>query len=155
MVKHIFSTIIVLAFLVGCTDEESSNTKEENDKWERSPTFVSANREMVGIEGKVGLLGGDFVANEESKQMWHFWGDSEFLFENYFIVEATHEDTDIVIDLFRLTPSGPNNGADAHQPSSIELPETGGWKLDVYFYDKHENDPDEKGLFETIVIEVK
>jgi len=142
---NIYRTCLLIAVLLifsGCT--EAANTSVEI-----SPTFTSEGLEMQGIEGKIGILGPEFVAGKPNKHMWHFWGTKEELSGN-FRVEAVNTKTGEKINPFPLdnpTPiGGPNNGADGHVPSSMELPEPGVWLLNAYF---------ETNLFGSITVEVK
>ncbi|KRE44973.1 DUF4871 domain-containing protein [Paenibacillus sp. Soil522] len=142
---NIYRTCLLIAVLFifsGCT--EAANTAVEI-----SPTFTSEGLEMQGIEGKIGILGSEFIAGKPNKHMWHFWGTKEELSAN-FRVEAVNTNTGEKINPFTLdnpTPiGGPNNGADGHVPSSMELPEPGVWQLDAYL---------DANLFGSITVEVK
>ncbi|TLS50120.1 hypothetical protein EMG79_27620 [Klebsiella pneumoniae] len=143
----ISSLAIVAIMMVLSACNESSEVSVETDA---SPFFTtSTGAEMQGIEGKMGLLGPEFVAGKPNKHMWHFWGSAKEL-SGKFRAEAVNLATGEKVNPFPLDfPApigGPNNGADGHVPSSIELPEAGTWRLDAYFDDK---------LFTSIVIEVK
>jgi hypothetical protein len=101
---------------------------------------------MIGIEGKIGILGPEFVANQSNKYMWHFWGTQEELENGPFRVEAINVKSKQKIKALvaeagtsqeRLvweydSITGPNNGADAHRPSNLMLPSSGLWRLDSY-----------------------
>ncbi len=138
--------ITAILFLSGCADESDAQI----DEFELSPSFAVSEtdeREMVGVEGSVGLLFGDFAAGEPSKQMWHFWGDD--LQNKLLTVKAFHQETDTEINPFvreeehRL--SGPNNGADYHLPSLLKLTEPGIWKMDIYLNEEY---------YDSIVVDV-
>ncbi|MDV2581584.1 hypothetical protein [Alkalibacillus haloalkaliphilus] len=145
--KGLISLVVISFFLilVGCTDEN----EVMKEGWELTGTFESNEREMVGLEERLGLLPGTgLIVNEESKQMWHFWGEREFLSSKDFDIKATHKETREVIDLFYINGDGigsPNNGADTHIPSTLKFPLDGKWKLDIYHGEE---------IFESIIINV-
>jgi len=93
---NIYRTCLLIAVLLifsGCT--EAANTSVEI-----SPTFTSEGLEMQGIEGKIGILGPEFVAGKPNKHMWHFWGTKEELSGN-FRVEAVNTKTGEKLTLSR------------------------------------------------------
>ncbi|MDI4647910.1 DUF4871 domain-containing protein [Cohnella hashimotonis] len=143
-VKFLCTSILIVGLLIlfGC-----SNTAEKDA--EVSPKFVSTGIELQGIEGKIGILGPGFVANQANKYMWHLWGSKADLNGN-FKVDAINLKTGNKVNPFTLNIpmllGGPNNGADAHLPSTMKLPEPGVWQLNAYI--------DEK-LFGSINVEVK
>ena len=103
---------------------------------------------MVGEEGKLGFIGdaATFKAGESNKYMWHFWGEEGEL-DGPFKVIGHNQDTDQDVVVFETKElAGPNNGADAHTPSSMQLPSKGTWELDAYVDGK---------LFGTVVVEVE
>jgi hypothetical protein len=126
--------LFCLLFIFGC---ESSK-----EVLNPSPTFMSGDRKMVGVQGNIGILGPDFIADKVNKYMWHFWGTNEELSQKPFRVEAIELQTGkkhpaFVIDAGgqvweRDGLGGPNNGADAHLPSSMVLPSSGLWQLNAY-----------------------
>jgi hypothetical protein len=130
-----FSLIIMFCFLfvIGC--------ESTLEVYNPSPSFMSGDREMVGIKGNIGILGADFIAKKGNKYMWHFWGTTEELELKPFRVEAINLKTNkkekalfnangFVWEYDSLM--GRNNGADAHLPSNMELPSSGLWRLDAY-----------------------
>jgi hypothetical protein len=141
-----FSLIIIFCFLfvIGCESTQEA--------YNPSPSFMSGDRKMVGIEGNLAILGPDIIAGQAPKVMWHFWGTKEELGQNLntikpFRVEAinlktkkkvkalvliTDNNTKEMVWEYDVSPDGPNNGADAHIPSNISLPTSGLWKLDAY-----------------------
>jgi hypothetical protein len=143
MKKLIVTSLIILSIFItnGCSSEKKVDIQT-------SPTFKSGNYILQGVEGRIGILGpGGFKANSGNKYMWHFWGTKEELSRRPFKVEAidlkTGEKHQVLLTEMG-TPNkklvwaydsglgGPNNGADAHLPSGLELPNPGRWKLDVY-----------------------
>lgn len=143
--KIFYSSLLIVGLLIvfGC-----SNTTVEKDT-EVSPMFVSAGIEMQGVEGKIGILGPEFVANQANKHMWHLWGSEQDLNGN-FKVDAVNAKSGEKINPFTVdiptSLGGPNNGADAHLPSSMNIPEPGIWQLNAYIDDE---------LFGSIIVEVK
>jgi hypothetical protein len=152
-------TILVLLLgllLIGCSNTKETNTEEN---WEESATFV---REAIvtddgqkddivfriGDNGKLGFGEyGPFIAGESQKYMWHFWGDEKTLTKPFKVIGISKE-TGEKITVFKIQSQNPapNNGADHHLPSSLELPSPGLWRLEVYFDDK---------LFGNVVVDVK
>ena len=140
-----FAIIFCAIILAACTEK----TEKLHD-WQESEFFKSGVYTMIGVEGRVGFIYDKetlpFTKGEPNKYMWHFWGDEEQL-KGTFKVVGTHENSNeelIIVQPQKL--AGPNNGADYHMPSSMELPESGMWKLDTYFDDK---------LFESIYVHVE
>jgi len=133
--------ILLLLILVSC--ESSQNTQLRSP----SPSFESGQFTMTGIKGTIGILGPDFIANKANKYMWHFWGTKEEINKSPFRVEAINLKTmkvseALVMDAgtsqaklvweYNTSLGGPNNGADAHLPSSLMLSSSGLWQLDAY-----------------------
>jgi len=153
MRTYLFLSLFLLIFLTGC------ESKQEIEL-EQSPIFYSDRVAMIGVEGNIGLLGPDFIANKVNKYMWHFWGTEEEIEIKPFRVEAinvkTKEKAKALIENAGTpqeglvweydTLGGPNNGADAHRPSNLVLPSSGLWKLNAYLGEK---------LKGTIIINVK
>jgi hypothetical protein len=52
----------------------------------------------------------------------------------------------LIGDSWTLKLMGPNNGADAHSPSSVKIPEKGEWAVLLYIDGK---------LFDTLIYEIK
>ncbi|MGM0882955.1 MAG: DUF4871 domain-containing protein [Bacillota bacterium] len=107
----------------------------KDGSWEKSPLFRSGSYEMRGIEGKLGFIDPGFKAGKGNKYMWHFWGSPEEL-EGNLSIKAVSQGSDEIIDIFPMIGEGglggPNNGADAHLPTSMTLPFPGKWRLLVY-----------------------
>lgn len=111
-----------------------------------SPTFQSGNTEMIGLEGNIAILSPGFIAGKVNRYMWHFWGTEKELNQVPFRVEAINLDTGEKIKALVKGAgtnnmrqvweheglAGPNNGADAHIPTSMVLPTSGMWQLDAY-----------------------
>jgi hypothetical protein len=136
--------ILIISLLLGCSPNKDTSTT--NDDWQVSPFFQVGHYQMIGQEGKLGFIYAPFKANVGQKYMWHFWGEEMELKGNFHVV-ATSKETGEEITVFQVnTLSGPNNGAEAHTPSTMMLPTVGLWKLDAYIGGN---------LFGTIVIEVE
>jgi hypothetical protein len=149
----IFVLLLITSVALGCRNQDIDV--------QTSPTFKSGVYTLQGIEGRIGILApGGFIANKPNKYMWHFWGTKEELVRTPFKVEAidlnTGEKHQVLLEGMG-TPNkkyvweysyglgGPNNGADAHLPSGLELPNPGKWKLNAYLGGE---------LFGSIVIDV-
>ncbi|MFZ4452549.1 hypothetical protein ACOYZY_12150 [Salibacterium aidingense] len=105
-----------------------------------SATFESGGYTMIGEEGTVGMIydknTSPFRAGVENKYMWHFWGEVDEL-NAPFHVEGEKVSTGETVDLFEAQElAEPNNGADAHIPSTLRLPSSGKWKLKAYLGDE-------------------
>jgi hypothetical protein len=138
--KH-FSLIVIFCFLIviGCESTQ--------EVYNPSPSFMSGDLKMVGIEGNLAILDPYIIAGQTPKVMWHFWGTKEELGQKPFRVEAINlktkkkvkalvlipdNNTKEMVWEYDVSPGGPNNGADANIPSNISLPTSGLWKLDAY-----------------------
>ncbi|WP_226579785.1 DUF4871 domain-containing protein [Halobacillus litoralis] len=134
--------IVLLCIILGCQTNEPENGGSAIKETE---TFESGSYTMLGQKGKIGFIKASFSAQEEQKYMWHFWGDDEEL-KGSFRVEGKQEETGRTITVVEADGlGGPNNGADAHIPSIMSLPDSGKWHLDAYVGDQ---------LFGTITINV-
>ncbi|MGG3283109.1 DUF4871 domain-containing protein [Paenibacillus solani] len=100
-----------------------------DSSWEPSPSFVSGNYAMIGVEGRLGFIHPGLVAGQPNKYMWHFWGRDEELTGDLDIT-AVKKDTTEIIEVFRskLRP-GKHNGADATLPTTMSLPSPGLWRI--------------------------
>ncbi|MFK7692076.1 DUF4871 domain-containing protein [Paenibacillus sp. HJGM_3] len=132
--------MITTSLTIGCS-------KQVNDV-QVSPPFKSGVYTLQGIEGRIGILApGGFIANKPNKYMWHFWGTKEELARAPFKVEAIDLNTGkkhpVLLEgmgtpnkkyvwEYNYGLGGPNNGADAHLPSGLELPNPGKWQLNTY-----------------------
>ncbi|ASS76114.1 hypothetical protein CIG75_14875 [Tumebacillus algifaecis] len=130
--------VVALAFAVvlsGCFDEElglkePQATVTDNDAWMESPTFMVGDYRMRGIEGKVAFIDATFTA-EGQKLMWHFWEEPEVV-RGSFKVIGVQKETGEKVDVFAGPLGGELNGAVAHAPSLVKLPQKGVWRLDVF-----------------------
>ncbi|CEG22736.1 hypothetical protein BN1080_01671 [Planococcus massiliensis] len=114
--------------------------KTTESKWHESPLFDANGYTMIGEEGRAGFIHGEaahFMANSPQKYMWHFWG-SDVELTGTFKVLGKHENSSeeiIVVPEEKSIPS-PNNGADHHIPTTMEIPEGGMWQLKAVFNEK-------------------
>ena len=115
----------------------------QNINWEVSETFQADNYTMRGTPTKVAFIDAPFVQSEGQKYMWHFWGDIP---DGKLTVVGIKKDSKEFVPVLTRDeqyvwsyghPAGPNNGADAHLPSTMELPERGKWALLVYLGDNY------------------
>ncbi|WP_224076283.1 DUF4871 domain-containing protein [Planococcus chinensis] len=116
--------------------------KTDKSKWQESPLFESGPYTMIGVEGRTGFIydgseASRFYENKTQKYMWHFWGSQAELTGTFKVV-GVHENSieEIVVVPEMDSRPSPNNGADHHIPTSMELPEKGMWKLTAVFNDK-------------------
>lgn len=162
IIQPILILFSMLFVLVACTTDETS--KETIVLPENIPEFVQkndfeatnweekavkfGNRGIIGNQNKSGVIGVDMPSLSNQKWMWHLWG-----IENTENIELTvvgfHKETgtvhQILIDGWAKTLNGPNNGADAHTPSTVKIPESGEWAILLYT---------DGELFDTLIYEI-
>lgn len=102
--------------------------------WNRKADNFGAN--FIGNEKKSGVIGADMPSvNIDQKWMWHLWGDDEFDPSELTVV-GFHRETETVHQLitrgWTIELSGENNGANAHMPSSVNIPIPGEWAILLY-----------------------
>lgn len=154
--------LCMILFVVGCKSDKTVDSKTvlsddipnfvqeidfENINWERKVAGFG-DRGIIGNENKSGVIGADMPSLNGQKWMWHLWGIKNA--ENTKLtVVGFHKETEtvhqILIDGWTTGLGGENNGADAHIPSSVKIPELGEWAILLY--------TDEK-LFDTLVFEI-
>ncbi|MBM7583594.1 hypothetical protein JOC86_000131 [Bacillus pakistanensis] len=155
----LFSMLFVMA---ACTSDET--VKKEIVLPEDIPDFVQVSdfktidwekkavefgdRDIIGNENKSGVIGVNMPSLEVQKWMWHLWG-VEDLENKKLTVVGFHKETEtvhqILIDSWTKGLGGPNNGADAHMPSNVKIPESGEWAILLYTDDT---------LFDILVYEI-
>jgi hypothetical protein len=139
-------------------DIPSFVTKKDFEKIDWNKTVIEFNTgersDMVGNKNKLGILAPEFKPNEVQKWMWHLWGVNKV----ELTIVGFNKETKTVhpilfdreIDKWYWTGKGKAmgavNGADAHMPSNVNVPEAGKWAFLVYIDGK---------LFDTLVIDVK
>ncbi|MCA0989658.1 DUF4871 domain-containing protein [Pseudalkalibacillus hwajinpoensis] len=143
---------LLLIILAGCHAKEEAGAQQvvqKESELEVSDTFTSGSYTLIGEEGRLGFIYGEaatFKAGQPNKYMWHFWGTDDEL-DGGFKVIGTNQDTNEEVVVFETNElAGAHNGADAHTPSSMQLPSSGTWELDAYVGGD---------LFGTVVVEVK
>lgn len=143
---------LLFILLTGCSDEENAGAKQVVQKESElavSDTFTSGSYTMIGEKGKLGFIYDDATtleAGESNKYMWHFWGEESELDGPFKVIGHNQETNEEIVAFESSELGGPNNGADAHTPSSMQLPSKGIWELDAYVDDE---------LFGTVVVEVE
>jgi hypothetical protein len=155
-------TLLSMLFIISACTSEKTDKKEielldgipdfvhkkdlQEIDWKRKP--VKFNKNMIGNENKAGIIGADKLNLRIQKWMWHLW-DVEAPETKKLTVVGYHKETktfhQILVDEWSKTLAGPNNGADAHIPSNVKIPESGDWAILLYI--------DEK-LFDILVFEV-
>lgn len=162
MLGEKFWTLIILVvclFLVGCTKEAKVSLPEDIPSFVKESDFESidwdrkavkfGDRGIIGNENKSGVIGSEMASLNGQKWMWHLWGNGNPVGKELTVV-GFHKETGtvhpILIDGWSLVLGGKNNGADAHAPSSVKIPEKGQWAMLLYV--------DEK-LFDILIYEIK
>nr|WP_106783338.1 hypothetical protein [Lysinibacillus timonensis] len=164
MRKVLYSNLLLIMLVMGtiisgCSQEEKVALPEnlpvfvlESDfdviDWERKAVEFNG---MMGNENIAGVIGADMPSLSQQKWMWHLWGVDDTA-NGQLTVVAYHRDTQTVHpilmngnDEWSIELAGANNGADAHIPTSVKIPEPGQWALLLYIDDI---------LFDILVYEV-
>ena len=149
--KRITMMFILLSMflVVGCTSDRVVESKtilpddipnfvQESDfekiTWERK-ALEFGDRGIIGNENKSGVIGADMPSLNAQKWMWHLWG-IENARNTKLTVVGFHKESEtvhqILIDGWTTDLGGANNGADAHIPSSVKIPESGEWAILLY-----------------------
>jgi hypothetical protein len=162
----LFLMVVSMLFIVACSSEGTTETHillpedipsfvQENDfnkiDWERKAVEFG-NRGIIGNENKSGVIGASMPTLNGQKWMWHLWG-----VENAELtVVGFHKETQTVHQVLYNGPGGDFywtrqaggeiNGADAHMPSNIALPQKGEWAFLLYTDDE---------LFDILVYDIK
>ena len=102
--------------------------------WNRKAVELGNN--IVGNENKAGVIGADMPSiNINQKWMWHLWG-IENLKKTELTAVGFHRETGTVHQIltsgWTIDLGGQNNGADAHAPSSVNIPRAGEWAILLY-----------------------
>ena len=102
--------------------------------WNRKAVNLSNN--ILGNENKSGVIGADMPSiNINQKWMWHLWG-IENPKETELTVVGFHRETGTIHQIlttgWSIGLGGENNGADAHTPSSVNIPTAGEWAILLY-----------------------
>lgn len=147
----IFLSMLIL--MIGCSRNETVESKfdlpadipdfvveSDFEKIDWDKKAVKFNGNIIGNEDKSGVIGADMPSiTTTQKWMWHLWWNEDHA-ANDLTVVGFHRDTGtvhpIVTSGWTIILSGPNNGADAHAPSSVHLPEPGEWAILLYTNEK-------------------
>ena len=151
----------MLFMILGCSKNETVESKltlpedipsfvEESDfekvDWDKKSTTFNGN--IIGNENKSGVIGADMPSLNGQKWMWHLWG-VENPKETELTVVGFHRETGAVHQIlttgWTIGLGGENNGADAHAPSSVNIPKAGEWAVLLYTNGK---------LFDKLVYEI-
>lgn len=144
--------------VVGCTNEQKVSMPEDVPDFVSVSDFESidwnqkavkfGDRGIIGNENKSGVIGADMPSLNGQKWMWHLWGNDDPVGKELTIV-GFHKETNsvhpILMTGWSLQLGGENNGANAHAPSSVQIPEPGEWAILLYV--------DEK-LFDTLIYDI-
>lgn len=160
MKKHSWLLILIgiLLITVACSDmNEEMNLPEglpdfiqksdfENIKWENKAVEFG-DRGIIGNENKSGVIGVDAPSLTGQKWMWHLWNVPD---DVEMTVVGYHRETQKIHQLLKwpawtIQMGGPNNGADAHTPSSVKVHEAGEWAVFLYTNGK---------LFDVLIFEI-
>jgi hypothetical protein len=106
----------------------------EKINWNRKAVDLGNN--ILGNEHKSGVIGADMPSvNINQKWMWHLWG-IENPKETELTVVGFHRETGTIHPIlttgWSIGLGGENNGADAHTPSSVNIPTAGEWAILLY-----------------------
>ncbi len=161
-VKYFTLILSVLIGLIisGCSEEKKVTLPDDLPEfvldsdfevidWDRKATEFDG---MVGNEKIVGVIGANMPSLEQQKWMWHLWGVSELAMEELTVVGYHRESQTVHPLLYNNSNSwtielgGENNGADAHIPSSVKIPEPGEWAILLYVGED---------LFDVLVYDIK
>lgn len=158
-------TLILMGMLLmvfGCSQNETDENKlafpddlpnfiKESDfetvDWNKKAVMFNGN--MMGNIKKSGVIGANMPSlNNNQKWMWHLWG-IDSIGETKLTVVGLHRETNsihpILTSGWTMNLGGENNGADAHVPSSVNIPVPGEWAMLLY--------TDEK-LFDILIFEI-
>jgi hypothetical protein len=102
--------------------------------WNRKAVDLGNN--IIGNPDKSGVIGADMPSiNINQKWMWHLW-DIENSAGTALTVVGIHRETGTAYQLltagWTIGLGGENNGADAHAPSSVNIPSAGEWAILLY-----------------------
>lgn len=149
----------MLPFLVGCTSDKTVESKAifpddipdfiqvsdfEKINWEKKAVEFG-DRGIIGNENKSGVIGAGMPSLDGQKWMWHLWGTTSAKLTVVGFHKESGTAHQILIEGWTMELGEENNGADAHIPSSVRIPESGEWAILLY--------TDEK-LFDTLVYEI-
>ncbi|WP_026575485.1 hypothetical protein [Bacillus sp. UNC438CL73TsuS30] len=119
----------------------------ENIDWDKKAGTFNGN--IIGNKNKSGVIGADMPSiNINQKWMWHLWANDNPIGTKLTVI-GFHRETRTVHQIlttgWTIDLGGKNNGADAHVPSSVNIPEAGEWAILLYTDGK---------LFDTLIYEI-
>ncbi|WP_235617183.1 hypothetical protein [Lysinibacillus mangiferihumi] len=107
---------------------------EKIDWHKKAMTF---NNNILGNKNKSGAIGADAPSLNVQKWMWHLWGIEN---PTALTVVGYHKETGAIYPIltagWTIELGGPNNGADAHAPSHVQIAEKGQWAILLYTNEK-------------------
>ena len=114
---------------------------EESDfeiiDWENKAVLFDDN--IMGNENKSGVIGADMPSLTPQKWMWHLWGVNDPTNTKLTVV-GFHKESQTIHQIttngWNIPLAGPNNGADAHAPSTVKVPKPGEWAMFLYVDEK-------------------
>ncbi|UED82322.1 hypothetical protein FH508_0010615 [Lysinibacillus sp. CD3-6] len=153
MIRKLPMMLVFLSLLslAACTSNETNkkislpegipNFVEVSDlekiDWDKKA--VTFNNNIIGNENKSGVIGAGAPSLNVQKWMWHLWG-IENPTETKLTVVGYHKETGTVHQIlttgWTIDLGGANNGADAHAPSGVKIPEKGQWAILLYTDEK-------------------
>ncbi|KGR82405.1 hypothetical protein [Lysinibacillus boronitolerans] len=157
--KRIVFLCIMLLFLVGCADEAKVTIPEDLPEFVQEDDFASVDwdkkavefgdRGIIGNADKSGVIGANMPSLSTQKWMWHLWGIDEVRDTELTII-GYHRDSKVVqpilVDGWSIRLGGPVNGADAHTPSHVKIPQSGEWAILLYTNGKY---------FDTLIYDIQ
>jgi hypothetical protein len=151
--------LLFFLFLMGCSPKETVENKiflpEDIPDFVQESHFTKidwnrkavkfGNKGIIGNENKSGVIGADMPSLNGQKWMWHLWGVESVVLTVVGFHKESNTVHKIFIDGWTKPTAGPNNGADAHIPSSVKIPKPGEWAILLYTDGK---------LFDILVFEI-
>lgn len=154
--------VSMLFMISGCSKYETDENKmalpedipdyvdgSDFEKIDWNQKAVMFDGTMMGNENKSGVIGANMPSlNNNQKWMWHLWG-IESTGQTELTVVGFHREAKSIHQIltigWTIGLAGENNGADAHIPSSVNIPKPGEWAILLYTDDK---------LFDILVFEI-
>jgi hypothetical protein len=100
--------------------------------WDQRAAIFNGN--ILGNERKSGVIGADAPSLTGQKWMWHLWGNKS----SELTVVGFHRESSTVHSVleggwkWKVELGGGNNGADAHAPTTVKIPQKGEWAILLY-----------------------
>ncbi|MBM7702151.1 hypothetical protein [Metabacillus iocasae] len=138
--------LLALFLLTSCSNQVNHSTVESPDNlpnffneqdlekidWNKQAKILE-NKNMIGNENKLGVIGANMPSLNGQKWMWHLWG----IQPKELTIIGFHKETNTIYPILKdeqwtIEMAGALNGADAHKPSSVEIPQKGEWAFLTY-----------------------